>query len=161
LAAPAVISSIKWSANRDSIDLKCTTCPQTVAAPRVTTLFRVTMVDSFGCSLKREIVVHVDKNRKIFAPTAFSPNNDGANDNFHIYGGSGTRRILTFKIFNRWGTMMYQRTNMPPLDALNNGWDGQFQGREASNDTYIWFAEIEFEDGETEVFKGDVALLRH
>jgi gliding motility-associated-like protein len=161
LAAPSVISSIKWSANRDSIDLKCTTCPQTAAAPRVTTLFRVTMVDSFGCALKREIVVHVDKNRKIFAPTAFSPNNDGANDNFHIYGGSGTRRILTFKIFNRWGTMMYQRTNMPLLDALNNGWDGQFQGREASNDTYIWFAEIEFEDGETEVFKGDVALLRH
>lgn len=161
LATPSVVTSVKWSANRDSIDLKCTTCSQTAAAPRLTTLFRVTMVDSFGCSLNREIIVHVDKKRKIFAPTAFSPNNDGANDNFHIYGGSGTRRVISFKIFNRWGTMMYQRTNMPPFDVLNNGWDGQFQGREASNDTYIWFAEIEFEDGETEVFKGDVALLRH
>jgi gliding motility-associated-like protein len=161
LTAPSVISSIKWSANRDSINLKCTDCTQTSASPRLTTLFRVVMVDTFGCSLKREIVVHVDKNRKIFAPTAFSPNNDGENDNFNLFGGSGTRRILTFKIFNRWGTMMYQRSNMPPLDALSNGWDGMFQGREASNDTYIWIAEIEFEDGETEVFKGDVALLRH
>jgi gliding motility-associated-like protein len=161
LKDPSVISSIKWSANRDSIDFKCTTCAQTSAAPRVTTLFRVVLVDSFGCSLKREIVVHVDKNRKIFVPTAFSPNNDGANDYFCLYGGSGTRRILTFKIFNRWGTMMYQRTDLPPMDVLNGGWDGQFQGRDASNDTYVWVAEIEFEDGEKEVFKGDVALLRH
>jgi large repetitive protein len=161
LAAPSVISSIKWSANRDSLDLKCTTCPQISAAPRLTTLFRVTMVDSFGCTVKREIIVHVDKNRKIFAPTAFSPNNDGENDNFNLFGGSGTRRILTFKVFNRWGTMLYQRSNMLPVDAPNNGWDGTFQGREASNDTYVWLAEIEFEDGEKEIFKGDVALMRN
>jgi gliding motility-associated-like protein len=161
LTAPSVVSSIKWSANRDSIDLKCTTCPQASAAPRLTTLFRVTLVDSFGCSLKREIVVHVDKNRKIFVPTAFSPNNDGNNDNFNLFSGAGTRRILTFKIFNRWGTMMFQRSNMLPLDTINSGWDGMFQGREASTDTYVWFAEIEFEDGEKEIFKGDVALLRN
>ena len=160
LAGPSVISSIKWSANRDSIGLACTTCAQTSAAPRVSTLFKVVLVDSFGCSLKREIVVHVDKNRKIFAPTAFSPNNDGANDYFCLYGGSGTRRILNFKIFNRWGALLYQRADMPLTDTMNGGWDGQFQGREASADTYIWMAEIEFEDGETEVFKGDVALLR-
>jgi gliding motility-associated-like protein len=161
LKEPAVISSIKWSANRDSIDFKCMTCPQTSAAPRLTTLFRVVLVDSFGCSLKREIVVHVDKKRKIFAPTAFSPNNDGQNDNFGLYAGAGLRKILTFKIFNRWGTMMYQRTNMPTMDTLNTGWDGSFNGSEASTDTYIWIAEIEFEDGETEIFKGDVALLRN
>jgi gliding motility-associated-like protein len=160
LKAPSVISSIQWSANRDSIGLTCTTCANALASPRLTTLFRVTITDSFGCSLKREIIVHVDKNRKIFAPTAFSPNNDGANDNFHLFGGTGTRRILSFKVFNRWGTIMYQQNNMLPTDTIN-GWDGLFQGREASNDTYIWIAEIEFEDGEKEMFKGDVALLRN
>lgn len=160
LKTPSVLSSIRWSANRDSVGLKCTDCTETSAAPRVTTIFKVIMVDSFGCSLKKEVVVQVDKRRKIFAPTAFSPNNDGENDNFCLYGGSGTRRILTFKVFNRWGTLLYQRTNLLPMDALN-GWDGQFQGRDASTDTYIWFAEIEFEDGEREIFKGDVALLRH
>jgi gliding motility-associated-like protein len=160
LKAPSVVSSIRWSANRDSVGLTCLTCSETGASPRLTTIFKVTMTDSFGCSLKKEVVVHVDKRRKIFAPTAFSPNNDGENDNFCLYGGSGTRRILTFKVFNRWGTMMYQRSNLLPMDTAN-GWDGQFQGRDASNDTYVWVAEIEFEDGETEVFKGDVALLRH
>ena len=160
LKAPSVISTIRWSSNRDSVGLKCLTCAETSASPRLTTIFKVIMTDSFGCSLKKEVVVHVDKRRKVFAPTAFSPNNDGENDNFCLYGGSGTRRILTFKIFNRWGTMLYQRANLLPMDSAN-GWDGQFQGRDASNDTYVWFAEIEFEDGEKEVFKGDVALLRH
>ncbi len=160
LTTPSVISTIKWSANRDSIGLKCTDCAQTVASPRITTLFRVVLTDSFGCSLKREVIVHVDKNRKIFVPTAFSPNNDGANDEFSLFAGSGTRRILTFKVFNRWGALMYERSNLLPTN-LQNGWNGMYQGSEASNDTYIWFAEIEFEDGETEIFKGDVALLRH
>ena len=146
--------------NRDSIGMTCTDCKQPTAAPRLPTIFKVILTDSFGCSLKKEVIVHVDKRRKIFAPTAFSPNNDGENDQFCLYGGSGTRKILTFKVFNRWGAMLYQRSNMLPMDTIN-GWDGQFQGRDASTDTYVWVAEIEFEDGEIEVFKGDVALLRH
>ena len=160
LKDPSVIGTIKWIANRDLIGMTCTDCKQPTAAPRLTTIFKVILTDSFGCSLKKEVIVHVDKRRKIFAPTAFSPNNDGENDEFCLYGGSGTRKILTFKIFNRWGALLYQRSNLAPMDAVN-GWDGQFQGREASTDTYLWIAEIEFEDGEIEVFKGDVALLRH
>lgn len=160
LKDPSVIGTIKWTANRDSIGMTCTDCKQPTAAPRLPTIFKVILTDSFGCSLKKEVIVHVDKRRKIFAPTAFSPNNDGENDQFCLYGGSGTRKILTFKVFNRWGAMLYQRSNLAPMDTVN-GWDGQFQGRDASTDTYVWVAEIEFEDGEIEVFKGDVALLRH
>lgn len=159
LLPPSVLSSIKWSANRDSIDLKCDNCGATSASPRLTTIFRVFMTDTFGCSLRKDIIVQVDKNRKIFAPTAFSPNEDGNNDRFGVFAGKGTRRVLNLKVFNRWGSLIYTRQN-PTMHDDSDGWDGTYNGQPVQSDVYIWIAEIEFEDGAKEMFKGDVALMR-
>ena len=54
---------------------------------------------------------------------------------------------------------MYQAHNFLPNDE-SKAWDGLFNGNQLATDTYIWFAEIEFEDGDREVFKGDVALIK-
>ncbi len=159
LLPPSVMSNIKWTTSRDSVGLKCDKCGITTASPRKTTIFHVLMTDKFGCNLKKDIIVQVDKNRKIFAPTAFSPNEDGQNDRFGIFGGSGTRRILNFKVFNRWGSLMYARQN-PTMYDDSDGWDGTYNGQLLQTGIYIWIAEIEFEDGEREIFKGDVALMR-
>ena len=159
LLPPSVLSRIKWTSSRDSIGLVCDNCGITTASPRKTTVFHILMTDTFGCNLKKDIIVQVDKNRKIFAPTAFSPNEDGQNDRFGIFGGSGTRRILNFKVFNRWGSLMYARQN-PTMYDDSDGWDGTYNGQLLQTGIYIWIAEIEFEDGEREVFKGDVALMR-
>ncbi len=159
LLTPSVLSSIKWTTNRDSVGLVCDNCGVTKASPRFTTIFRAFMTDTFGCTLKKDIIVQVDKNRKIFAPTAFSPNEDGQNDKFTIFGGTGTRRILYFKVFNRWGSQIYTCLN-PTMHDDSDGWDGKYNGQPVSSDVYIWIAEIEFEDGAREIFKGDVSLMR-
>ena len=159
LLPPSVMSDIKWTTSRDSVGLVCDNCGITTASPRKTTIFHILMTDTFGCNLKKDIIVQVDKNRKIFAPTAFSPNEDGQNDRFGIFGGSGTRRILNFKVFNRWGSLMYAHQN-PTMYDDSDGWDGTYNGQLLQTGIYIWIAEIEFEDGEREVFKGDVALMR-
>ncbi len=159
LLPPSVMGKIKWTTSRDSVGLTCDNCGITTASPRKTTIFHILMTDTFGCDLKKDIIVQVDKNRKIFAPTAFSPNEDGQNDRFGILGGNGTRRILNFKIFNRWGSLMFARQN-PTLYNDSDGWDGTYNGQLLQSGIYIWIAEIEFDDGEREIFKGDVALMR-
>lgn len=159
LLPPSVLGGIKWSASRDSVGLTCDNCGITSASPRVTTIFHALMQDTFGCFLKKDIIVQVDKNRKIFAPTAFSPNEDGQNDRFGIFGGSGTRRILSMKVFNRWGNMIFACQN-PTMYNDSDGWDGKYNGLALPSDVYVWIAEIEFEDGEREILKGDFALMR-
>ncbi|MBL7818553.1 MAG: gliding motility-associated C-terminal domain-containing protein [Saprospiraceae bacterium] len=159
LQTPSVLTSVKWTTSRDSVGLDCNNCTTTFAAPRLTTIFKVTMTDSFGCQLNKDIIVQVDKRRKVFAPTAFSPNEDGQNDRFGIFAGSGTRRILYMKVFNRWGSMLFACQN-PTMYDDTDGWDGTYKGQALPSEVYIWIAEIEFEDGEREVFKGDVALFR-
>jgi len=40
------------------------------------------------------------------------------------------------------------------------GWDGYFNNEKMQNGVYIYIVEIEFIDGETEVFKGDITLMK-
>jgi gliding motility-associated-like protein len=159
LAPPSVVSSIKWASNLDTFNLDCKNCRFAKASPRVPTFFKIIAKDTFGCEARKEILVRVDKQRKVFVPTAFSPNDDGQNDFFMVYAGKGTRRILNFSIFNRWGALIHQARDFKPEDD-SKSWDGKFNGVNLGDDTYIWFVEIEFEDGEREIFKGDISLLR-
>jgi gliding motility-associated-like protein len=116
--------------------------------------------DTFGCEAQKQILVSVDKRRRVFAPNAFTPNGDGENDSFTLFVGTGAKRVMKFSIFNRWGAMIHDcHRDMKPNDGALS-WDGIFNGVVSDTDTYVWLAEIEFEDGETEVFKGDFTLLR-
>lgn len=90
------------------------------------------VTNQFGCAdtLAKEIVV--DFGFKIFVPRAFSPNNDGKNDLFMAYGEDINE--FDFKIFNRWGQLMFTTFD------LTSGWDGTIRnsGRLATNDLYVY-----------------------
>ena len=55
--------------------------------------------------------------------------------------------------------MIFQVRDFAPNDETKF-WNGTYNGENTPLDTYIWCAEIEFEDGEREVFKGDVTIMR-
>lgn len=99
----------------------------------------------------------------VYIPNLFTPNNDGKDDFFTAYGGVNTSLIRSVKIFDRWGEMVFSKENYP-LNVEYLGWDGSVSTRSKSyglNSTvFIYMIEIEFTDGTTEVFSGDITLLR-
>ena len=67
-----------------------------------------TVVDIYGCQASDEVTLVMQKDRRVFIPTAFSPNGDGTNDSFIIYGDADQIvNIKTFQIFNRWGEAVF------------------------------------------------------
>jgi len=157
LSTPAVgqLDSIVWStAGLDS----CSTCPELVVSPTNQTTYTV-LVDENGCEATDGITVFVEKNRPVYVPNAFSPNDDGLNDLFTIYAGKSVTRIKSFLVFDRWGESMYNYFDFTPNDPAV-GWDGTFRDKALQASVFTWFAEIEFVDGRVEVYKGDVTLLR-
>lgn len=132
---------------------------RTFVKPEETTIYQLTASDTSGCVATDQIMVFVNKARKIYIPTAFSPDGDGNNDFFYIYGGNDVVRIKQFLVFDRWGNLMYERGEFLPNDP-QYGWDGRFNGRDANVGVYVYYAEIEFIDGLTEIFEGDVAIVR-
>ncbi len=139
--------------------LSCGDCPRTVAGPIFTTLYTLSVVDTNGCTASDDIHIFVDRRRKVYIPNAFSPNGDGVNDTFVIYGDERVRSIKHLMVFDRWGELVFDRKDM----ALNDpavGWNGQLNGRLMQPAVFVYMAEIEFIDGTTEVFEGDIVLIR-
>lgn len=129
-------------------------------APLISTRFRVRVEDIVTmCRSEATVFVQVNKERRVFIPNAFSPNMDGSNDRFFIYGGSDVAQIVSFRVFTREGHLVFQDAGFQPNDPMH-GWDGLFRGQQMSPGTFVYLAEITFVDGLTEVFKGDVVLVR-
>ncbi|MDB5229564.1 MAG: cell surface protein [Chitinophagaceae bacterium] len=110
------------------------------------------VVNSFGCadsvcrSIDYKIIPNVD------VPNAFTPNGDGINDQVHVKG-FGIKNVA-WKIYNRWGTLVFQSNN------FKQGWDGKYQGQLQPQDVYAYILDVEFVNGEKYVKKGDITLLR-
>jgi gliding motility-associated-like protein len=118
-----------------------------------------TATDLKGCKAYRSSLIKVDKQYDVFVPNAFSPDGDGFNDLFEMHCGKSVKKCSSFRIFDRWGTQIYEANNFAPNDH-NVFWDGQFRGKLMEVGVFVWLAEVEFLDGHLDVLKGDVTLVR-
>lgn len=127
------------------------------------TFTRQYTIDAFdtetSCRASDQIIIQVDKSRKVFIPNVFDPSSQQGNDQLQIYAGVGVVGIKSFRVFTRAGDQVFERLNYAP-NAAEAGWDGTFRGQPMNTGVYVYFAEIEFVDGLTEIFSGDALLLR-
>ena len=128
-------------------------------SPVTTTTYVATVQDTNGCSATDSLIVNVEQSQRVFFPSAFSPNGDGANDVFMVFAGPEVTRIKSLRLFNRWGILMYEQFDFPPNDPAF-GWTGVHRGILQNPAVYVFYAEVEFLDGSVAEFKGDFALIR-
>lgn len=116
-------------------------------------VYYVKMETSQGCIRNDSIKVRYFNGPDIYVPNAFTPNGDGKNDIFRPIP-VGMTRIFFFRIFNRYGQMVFSTTQ------YLKGWNGLVNGQAAPIGTYVW--EIKGEDFNNHpIFKrGTVLLLR-
>jgi gliding motility-associated-like protein len=113
-----------------------------------------------GCSVSDSVFIEVVEARKVWLPNAFSPNGDGINDYFTVFGKTpNVQMVEDFKIFDRWGGLLFERKNFLP-NLEQNGWDGTLNGRLVSSGLYIYVATIRFADAQVLKYSGDVFLAR-
>ncbi len=112
----------------------------------------LTAYNLVGCSDKVCKTVQADVLPLADVPTGFSPNGDGSNDILYVRGYSIA--TMDFKIFNRWGELVFQSQNQ------SRGWDGTFKGKAQEMDAYAYTLQVTFLDGSTMNKKGNVTLLR-
>jgi gliding motility-associated-like protein len=112
------------------------------------------------CGSARDAVwVEVEDCRKVYIPNAFSPNDDGRNDFFYLQSPGDVERILSLRIFDRWGGLLFEANDIPP-NVPRLGWDGRVGGKPANPGTYVYLAQLRFRDGAEELRQGEVVLVR-
>ncbi len=116
-------------------------------------VYQVTAETAAGCKGEGYVRIRVYKGPDIYVPTGFTPNHDGRNDKF-IPIPVGLKSITYFKVFNRWGNLIFTSTR------LHDGWDGTINGLEQPTGTYVWMVEGITKDNKTITKKGTVTLIR-
>ncbi|MEP7164931.1 MAG: PKD domain-containing protein [Ferruginibacter sp.] len=133
--------------------------PSITVKPKVTTTYTVEVANSGGCRSRDNVTVYVICNgSNVFIPNTFSPNADGANDIFYPRG-KGLFSIKTARVFNRWGEVVYEKSDFMPNDA-SAGWDGTYKGQKLNIDVYVYVIEIMCDNNSILTFKGNIALIK-
>lgn len=103
----------------------------------------------FGCDTLKQLSVSTN----FEMPNIFSPDNDGVNDSFHpsIAYGYQVRQLY---IVNRWGEQVFESTS----EKMN--WDGNVNGKPASEGIYYWTIEVEDVTGKRLKQSGSLTLVR-
>jgi gliding motility-associated-like protein len=150
--------SVQWAPEDTSL-LNCTNCIDPLVEGLTNPhYFDAEVTDQNGCRASDQVLIQVIVPRKVYVPTAFSPNGDSVNDLLLVHGQNESR-ALTFRVYDRWGEMVYEATNFDFNDE-NIGWDGNFRGQPMNPAVFVWVLEAEFADGHTEVFRGNTTLVR-
>jgi gliding motility-associated-like protein len=85
-------------------------------------------------------------------PNAFTPGRFGQNSELKVMGFGIIH--MTFRIYNRWGKLVFQSSD-PSI-----GWDGTYGGILQPMDVYAYTLEAEFSNGKHVSKKGDITLIR-
>ena len=150
------IHNWKWTGNAV---FTCDNCQTTIAKVSNDADIICTATNLYGCNTTDTISIKTFcPNSEIFIPNAFSPDGDGINDILFVQG-TGIKLIKSFKIYSRWGELVFEKTNFLPGDQ-SNGWDGKVRGKPAAQDIFVYICEVICEKGIPATFKGNVAVLK-
>lgn len=147
---------MQWSASDSSF---CNNCLYWKFTPLENLDIELWGIDARGCENQSRASITIYNPRAVYIPNSFSPNGDGRNDFFTVHANSSVRKILDYKIFNRWGGLVYHATNLNAnLDA--RFWDGHQNGKPLNPGVFVYTIEVEYINGERELFSGDVSLFK-
>lgn len=120
---------------------------------------RIVVKDEKGCHASDGFQLTVILS-PVFAPNAFSPNNDGLNDGFTLYSDELSGEIIEkLQVFDRYGNLVFSTTDIPLNDPAL-GWNGKAGSRVMGTGVYTYLGMVKYGNGERKLMKGDVILMR-
>ena len=144
------IKGYTWSPGEG---LSCIDCPAPTVDPYGTqNVYTVTVTYNQGCLAVATVRINVEGEPPVYVPNAFSPNGDGTNDVFYVYGDG--IKTMQLRIFNRWGEKVYESNNQ------SDGWDGTYKGQLQPPGVYVYTVDLIYLNNRTRFKDGSVTLIR-
>lgn len=149
---------VNWAWVPPATGLSCTNCPNPSVTVKDNSYYVLNISNNYGCITSDTIQIFVFcKSAQVFIPNAFTPDGDGLNDVLMVRGKGII--VKTFRIFNRWGELVFEKTNFDPNDP-KYGWDGKVRGVPATPDVFVYTADVICDNGVIYTYKGNSTLLK-
>jgi gliding motility-associated-like protein len=141
------------------LGLSCTNCLNPDVVLPQTMVYSLTVTNRGGCKSKAEKRITALDKPLVFVPNTFSPNGDNVNETLVVYANPNRVDLIKrFSVFDRWGNMVFNKTNFLPNDETA-AWDGLFSGRKISPDVFLYVVECVLFDKQIKTISGDVTLI--
>lgn len=139
--------------------LLCVGCLDISDIPLESTTYELRVQKNDVCRATAAVGVFVDQRPQLYLPTAFSPNEDGANDYFFPQATNDLYQIKSLVIFDRWGNQVFAQEKFVPNQPMA-GWNGIHQGQLANEGIYVYKLVVGSIDGTLTTQTGDFFLMR-
>ena len=111
--------------------------------------------NEYGCIDTVRSTLHVNGEYTFYAPTAFSPDADGKNDEFIIRATSIDFDSYLLQIFDRWGEIIFESND------ITNSWNGTTKSMElVPVGSYNWMATFKDMNSVKHIKNGSVTVIR-
>lgn len=136
-------------------NMTCPTCQTTEVLTYNNITYTVIAVTDLGCVDTAIVRVVVDPKRVVFVPNVFTPNGDGANDYFEVYGNKEAWKQFEVQVYNRIGEKVFESNDK------DFKWDGIYKGVLQNPAVYVYVVKVIYLDNFTDMtYKGSVTLMR-
>jgi hypothetical protein len=141
--------------------LSCDSCIAAWAYPFKSVRYELKIEDINGCKAQDMMQLLVQRKVNVFVPNVFMPEQSLQTENALLipFLGTAVKNVRQFSIFDRWGALVHLREKALP-DDLSLAWDGTSHNRPLPTGVFVWSLEVELADGSTEMYRGDVTLMR-
>jgi gliding motility-associated-like protein len=116
---------------------------------------RLIVTNEFNCTDTTYDIVHIISDVIIYAPNAFTPDNDALNNDWRVYIDGININEFHLIMFNRWGEIVWESYDPEGV------WDGSYGGNPIQDGTFAWslITKDATSDKKYE-FKGQVTIIR-
>jgi gliding motility-associated-like protein len=140
--------SFVWS---PSAGLNNTHISNPIAKPDANTRYIVSASNEWGCLVTDTLNIYVSTESLLTLPNAFTP---GSSNKLFKVLKRGEATLNYFRIFNRWGELVYETTN------IDEGWDGTYKGQVQPFGVYVYDIEAVTSTGKLFHKNGNVTLIK-
>jgi len=130
----------------------CYVCPNTKITATYSGCYIIQTVNEFGCKASDEVCIDITTDYGVYLPNSFTPNDDGLNDMFLIFGYSISD--VTMDIFDRWGEKLFSSNDQ------KLGWNGMYKGTSCKSDVYVYKVSYKGLDGKKHFKTGHVSISK-
>ncbi len=122
-------------------------------------VFQAKLSTSKGCDSIRILYLEILSEGEVYVPNIWSPNGDDINDKLSVFANKDVKMIDVYRIFDRWGELMYEKFNFMPNNT-DIGWDGTHRGQDCNPAVFVYYVEWRDKLGGPHLQYGDATLIR-
>ena len=117
----------------------------------------LTVISQEGCKDSVQNQVRITPDFMVYIPNAFTPDDNGLNDGFHVHGEGIQEDGFEFRIFTRWGEQIFSTFD------VNGAWYGDYNGngKQVEPGIYVYNVQLKsIHSDRIKSYKGHVSVLR-